>query len=101
MQGTLSINPSLSFMPIIAIFDSKQVPFLDVSNTMLDPSLPLTIMDYDEFGDPNVQEEFEIIHSYSPYDNIVPGVCYPSTLVTASFHDSRFALFLSFQFYAL
>ncbi|KAJ0986805.1 hypothetical protein J5N97_005161 [Dioscorea zingiberensis] len=65
------------------------VPFLDISNTMLDPSLPLTILDYDEFGDPNIQAEFETIHSYSPYDNILPGVCYPSTLVTASLHDSR------------
>ncbi|XP_043717412.1 protease 2 isoform X3 [Telopea speciosissima] len=66
-----------------------QVPFLDICNTLLDPSLPLTILDYEEFGDPRVQTQFETIFSYSPYDNIPPGVCHPSMLVTTSFHDSR------------
>ncbi|URE22102.1 BSD [Musa troglodytarum] len=65
-----------------------KVPFLDICNTMLNPCLPLTILDYDEFGDPRNQADFEIIHHYSPFDNITQG-CYPSVLVTASFHDSR------------
>ncbi|XP_064978433.1 uncharacterized protein LOC103996239 isoform X1 [Musa acuminata AAA Group] len=65
-----------------------KVPFLDICNTMLNPCLPLTILDYDEFGDPRNQADFEIIHHYSPYDNITQG-CYPSVLVTASFDDSR------------
>lgn len=66
-----------------------QVPFLDICNTMLDPSLPLTKLDYEEFGNPQIQSQFEYIRSYSPYDNIPSGVCHPSVLVTASFHDAR------------
>lgn len=56
----------------------------------MDPSLPLTILDYEEFGNPQIQSEFELIFSYSPYDNISQGSCYPSMLVTASLHDSRY-----------
>lgn len=66
-----------------------QVPFLDICNTLMDPSLPLTILDYEEFGNPQIQSSFEHIFSYSPYDNISQGSCYPSMLVTASLHDSR------------
>ncbi|XP_078431787.1 prolyl oligopeptidase family protein [Wolffia australiana] len=66
-----------------------KVPFLDVCHTMLDPTLPLTSLDYEEFGDPKVESEFELIRSYSPYDNIPSGICFPQVLVTASFHDSR------------
>jgi hypothetical protein len=57
---------------------------------MLDPTLPLTVLDYEEFGDPNSPDEFEAISSYSPYDNLAPDVCYPPVLVTASFNDTRF-----------
>ena len=57
---------------------------------MLDPTLPLTVLDYEEFGDPNIPAEFEAICSYSPYDNLSSGVCYPPVLVTASFNDTRF-----------
>ncbi|OVA04889.1 Peptidase S9 [Macleaya cordata] len=66
-----------------------KVPFLDVCNTLLDPSLPLTTLDHEEFGDPRIQTQFEFLRSYSPYDNILPGACHPSMLVTASFEDSR------------
>lgn len=73
-----------------------QVPFLDICNTMLDPTLPLTTLDYEEFGDPRQQADFETIQSYSPYDNIRPRMCYPSVLVTASFCDSRYVSTLIF-----
>uniref|UniRef100_A0A803RAL8 Prolyl endopeptidase n=2 Tax=Cannabis sativa TaxID=3483 RepID=A0A803RAL8_CANSA len=66
-----------------------KVPFLDICNTLLDDNLPLTILDYEEFGNPQIQSQFEYIQSYSPYDNISRGSCYPSMLVTASLHDSR------------
>lgn len=66
-----------------------QVPFLDLCNTLLDPSLPLTVLDYEEFGDPSNFINFSTIQRYSPYDNIQKGVCYPAILVIASFHDSR------------
>lgn len=66
-----------------------KVPFLDVCNTLLDPSLPLTMLDYEEFGNPQIQSQFQSIFSYSPYDNVPTGVCCPAMLVTASFRDSR------------
>ncbi|XP_050223257.1 uncharacterized protein LOC126673230 [Mercurialis annua] len=66
-----------------------KVPFLDICNTLLDPSLPLTILDYDEFGNPQMKSEFDYIQNYSPYDNIPSNGCVPSVLVTASFLDSR------------
>ena len=59
---------------------------------MLDSTLPLTILDYEEFGDPNIPAEFDAIRSYSPYENLSPGICYPPMLVTASFNDTRFSL---------
>ncbi|XP_010521477.1 PREDICTED: uncharacterized protein LOC104800376 isoform X1 [Tarenaya hassleriana] len=66
-----------------------KVPFLDVLNTLMDPSLPLTVLDYEEFGNPQTETDFECIRSYSPYENIREGVCYPSMLVQPSFHDQR------------
>lgn len=55
----------------------------------MDDSLPLTILDYDEFGNPKIESEFKIIMEYSPYDNVNQGLCYPSMLVTAAYNDSR------------
>ena len=66
-----------------------KVPFLDVCNTLLDDNLPLTILDYEEFGNPRIKSHFKCILSYSPYDNISQGSCYPSMLVTASLNDTR------------
>ncbi|OWM89438.1 hypothetical protein CDL15_Pgr024186 [Punica granatum] len=66
-----------------------KVPFLDICNTLLDPTLPLTTLDYEEFGNPQMLPQFETMMRYSPYDNIPSGGCHPSTLVTASFLDSR------------
>ncbi|KAJ7567366.1 hypothetical protein O6H91_02G143800 [Diphasiastrum complanatum] len=66
-----------------------KVPFVDVCNTMLDPSLHLTVHEYDEWGNPSEVNTFQYIRSYSPYDNINGGVCYPAMLVTAAFNDTR------------
>ncbi|XP_071708956.1 uncharacterized protein [Rutidosis leptorrhynchoides] len=68
---------------------SGWVPFLDICNTLLDPSLPLTVLDYEEFGNPQIKSYFDSIMKYSPYDNFSNGMCYPAMLVTSSFHDSR------------
>ncbi|KAJ4747567.1 Prolyl oligopeptidase family protein [Rhynchospora pubera] len=87
--GGLLVGATINLHPHLFSAAILKVPFLDISNTMLDPSLPLTILDYDEFGDPKVKTEFEAIRSVSPYDNLSPGSCYPPVLVTASFHDSR------------
>ncbi|CAN5489419.1 oligopeptidase B [soil metagenome] len=64
------------------------VPFVDVMNTMLDASLPLTVGEYLEWGNPNEPSAFEYMRSYSPYDNL-ERKAYPSILVTTSFNDSQ------------
>lgn len=64
------------------------VPFVDVVTTMLDPTIPLTTSEYDEWGDPNDPVYFEYMLSYSPYDNIQPAA-YPALLVTTGLHDSQ------------
>ena len=66
----------------------SDVPFVDVLNTMLDPSLPFTIGEYLEWGNPNVKEEYDYIKSYCPYTNIGTRD-YPTMLVKTSFNDSR------------
>ena len=65
-----------------------QVPFVDVINTMLDDTLPLTTGEYEEWGNPNVEEYYNYILSYSPYDNIVAQE-YPNMLVTGGINDSQ------------
>ena len=65
-----------------------QVAFVDVINTMLDETIPLTTGEYDEWGNPNEKEYFDYILSYSPYDNVV-AQDYPAMLVTTGLHDSQ------------
>ncbi len=64
------------------------VPFVDVLATMLDPSIPLTVIEYEEWGDPKDPEYYDYIRSYSPFDN-VRETDYPHILVTAGLHDPR------------
>ncbi len=64
------------------------VPFVDVLNTMLDASLPLTTEEYVEWGNPNIREEYLWMRAYSPYDNLKPA-SYPNVLVNVSFYDSQ------------
>jgi oligopeptidase B len=66
----------------------SHVPFVDVMNTMLDPTLPLTIAEYEEWGDPNDAEAFAYMLQYSPYDNL-ESKAYPAMLVKTSLHDSQ------------
>jgi oligopeptidase B len=66
----------------------SHVPFVDVMNTMLDPTLPLTIAEYEEWGDPNQAEAFAYMLQYSPYDNLA-SKAYPAMLVKTSLHDSQ------------
>ncbi|MGD9852978.1 MAG: S9 family peptidase [Nitrospirales bacterium] len=65
-----------------------QVPFVDVVTTMLDPDIPLTTGEYDEWGDPNQKSFYDYMLSYSPYDQ-VSKVDYPHILVTSGLHDSQ------------
>lgn len=64
------------------------VPFVDVVNTMLDDTIPLTTGEYDEWGNPNEKEYYDYIKSYSPYDN-VKEQNYPNLLITTGLHDSQ------------
>ncbi len=66
----------------------SQVPFVDVINTMLDDTLPLTTGEYEEWGNPNEEEYYNYILSYSPYDNI-KSQAYPHMLVTGGINDSQ------------
>jgi oligopeptidase B len=80
MGAVTNMRPEL-FRVVIA-----EVPFVDVVNTMLDATLPLTVIEYDEWGNPNDPASYAYIRSYSPYDNIAPGD-YPHMLVTAGLSD--------------
>ncbi len=66
----------------------SKVPFVDVMNTMLDASLPLTVGEYEEWGNPNKPDEYAYMRKYSPYDNLEAKV-YPTILVKTSFNDSQ------------
>jgi oligopeptidase B len=82
MGAVTNLSPRL-FRAVLS-----HVPFVDVMNTMLDASLPLTVPEYEEWGDPNVEKYFQYMLSYSPYDNLRAGN-YPAMLVKTSLHDSQ------------
>jgi oligopeptidase B len=82
MGAVSNMRPDL-FRAVIS-----HVPFVDVMNTMLDASLPLTVPEYEEWGDPNEEEYFRYMLSYSPYDNL-KAASYPAMLVKTSLHDSQ------------
>jgi oligopeptidase B len=82
MGAIINMRPDL-FKGVVAA-----VPFVDVVTTMLDPSIPLTTSEYDEWGNPADRTYFEYMLSYSPYDN-VEAKAYPNLLVTTSLQDSQ------------
>jgi oligopeptidase B len=84
MGAVLNLRPEL-FTAAIA-----EVPFVDTLNTMLDPDLPLTVTEYDEWGDPAEPEVYARIKAYAPYEN-VKAQAYPHMLVIAGYNDSRVA----------
>ncbi len=86
--GGLLIGAVINQRPELAAAAIAEVPFVDVINTMLDPSLPLTVIEYEEWGNPQHEDAFEYIRSYSPYDN-VQSLEYPHLLVTAGLNDPR------------
>ncbi|WMV28034.1 hypothetical protein MTR67_021419 [Solanum verrucosum] len=87
--GSLLVSAAINMHPELFQAAILKVPFLDVCSSLLDPTLPLTVLDYEEFGNPQLHAHFEYILKYSPYDNIPEGVCCPSMLVKASLNDSR------------
>jgi oligopeptidase B len=66
----------------------SKVPFVDVVNTMLDENLPLTVGEFEEWGNPKKKDEYEYIKSYCPYTNLA-AKAYPTILVKTSFNDSQ------------
>jgi oligopeptidase B len=66
-----------------------EVPFVDVVTTMFDETTPLTITEWEEWGDPRVREEFDWMMAYSPYDNLPAAGLRPDLLVTGAVHDPR------------
>ncbi|MBA3946555.1 MAG: S9 family peptidase [Herpetosiphonaceae bacterium] len=65
-----------------------KVPFVDVINTMSDPTLPLTVIEYEQWGNPNDPDTYHYLKSYSPYDNVA-AKDYPNMLVTTGMNDPR------------
>jgi oligopeptidase B len=88
--GGLLIGAVLNLRPELCRAAIAKVPFVDLVHTMLDPSLPLTVTEYEEWGNPQEERAFHYMRSYSPYDNIAP-TSYPHLLVTAGLHDPRVA----------
>jgi oligopeptidase B len=86
--GGLLMGAVTNLKPEIFRVVLSHVPFVDVMNTMLDASLPLTVPEYEEWGNPNEPEYFHYMLSYSPYDNLKPG-SYPAILVKTSLNDSQ------------
>jgi oligopeptidase B len=82
MGAVANLRPDL-FRGVVS-----EVPFLDVVNTMLDDSLPLTTGEYEEWGNPNNRAHYDYLLSYSPYDNLKRGA-YPAMLVETSLNDSQ------------
>jgi oligopeptidase B len=82
MGAVMNLRPDL-FATVIAV-----VPFVDLINTMSDPSLPLTVTEYEEWGNPEDPKYFDYMASYSPYDNVQEKP-YPNLLVTAGLNDPR------------
>ncbi|HZB87183.1 MAG TPA: S9 family peptidase [Terracidiphilus sp.] len=86
--GGLLMGAVTNLAPSLARAVLSHVPFVDVMNTMLDASLPLTVPEYEEWGNPNEEPYFSYMLSYSPYDNLKPA-SYPATLVKTSLYDSQ------------
>jgi len=82
MGAVTTMRPDL-FTAVVA-----GVPFVDVVTTMLDESIPLTVGEFDEWGNPKIKAYYEYMLSYSPYDNTIPQN-YPHILITAGLNDPR------------
>ena len=86
--GGLLMGAVTNLRPDLFTAVLSHVPFVDVMNTMLDETLPLTVGEYEEWGNPNEPAAFDYMRSYSPYDNLKPG-SYPAILVKTSLNDSQ------------
>lgn len=90
--GGLLMGAVLNMAPQLWNGAIAQVPFVDVVTTMMDPTIPLTTNEYDEWGNPENKEAYDYMKSYSPYEN-VEAKEYPNFLVTTGLHDSQVQYF--------
>lgn len=97
--GGLLVGACLTMRPDLFGAVVAQVPFVDVINTMSDASIPLTTLEYEQWGNPDNQEYFDYIMSYSPYDN-VRSTEYPHILITTGLNDPRVAYWEPAKFVA-
>lgn len=97
--GGLLVGAVVNARPELFAAVVADVPFVDVLNTMLDPSLPLTVVEWEEWGNPSVAEDYEYIASYAPYEN-VRAQAYPPMLVLAGWNDPRVAYWEPAKFVA-
>src|SRR3984893_16087812 len=86
--GGLLIGAVLNLRPDLCRAAILRVPFVDVINTMLDESLPLTVGEFEEWGNPKIREQYEYIKTYCPYTNLAARP-YPGILVRTSLNDSQ------------
>lgn len=86
--GGLTVGATLNLRPDLFAAAVAEVPFVDVVTTMSDPTIPLTVTEYDEWGDPSEPHLLPVIRAYSPYDNVRPAA-YPAMYVTAGLNDPR------------
>jgi len=86
--GGMLVGAVVNMRPDLFHSVSVRVPFVDTLTTCLDPTLPLTIGEYEEWGNPEEEAYYRYIKSYSPYDNVKPGA-YPHMLITAGLSDPR------------
>ncbi len=86
--GGLLMGAILNMRPDLYRVVLAYVPFVDVMNTMSDASLPLTVAEYEEWGNPAKPDEYRVMRSYSPYDNVGTRA-YPTLLVRTSYNDSQ------------
>ena len=86
--GGLLMGAVLNLRPDLAHATVLRVPFVDVVNTMLDESLPLTVGEFEEWGNPKIPEQYQYIRSYCPYTNL-RAAAYPNVLVRTGLNDSQ------------
>ncbi len=86
--GGLLVGACITMRPDLFASAVAEVPFVDIVSTMSDPTLPLTVTEWEEWGDPRTEPFASIIEAYSPYDNTAPAA-YPAIYATAGLNDPR------------
>jgi oligopeptidase B len=86
--GGLLIGAVLNLKPDLCVAAVLRVPFVDVINTMLDEALPLTVGEFEEWGNPKLRAHYEYMKTYCPYTNLAPRR-YPAMLVRTGLNDSQ------------